>query len=277
MMRLSKAWSSKRVRFQLTPLMDLLLIIVFAQFLDVRETSQEQTASLEAQREKLTEQISRERSELAGIREAITSQQRQLTRQRDEARAARDEAVRQVEVRLSEMQTAMTMISEYFDVNDDAIARPNAPADASSRDPIEQAIEQASDLAKSEPDAVIRFLIGHAELLKRAEVWTVHAGENNIIRVASGDRSEAFRLESRTQAKRTEEVAEQLFAAYKQFNQPKGLVVMLVSFDPQSVAGVYQPMIDAMPQTLERLRSDAPETRFEYTVLGSTPDPFEED
>lgn len=271
MMRLSQAWSSRRVRFQLTPLMDLLLIIVFAQFLDVRETSQQQTADLKSEREKLTAQISRERSELAGIRQAITQQQRELTRQRDEARASRDEAISQVDVRLSEMQTAMKMISEYFDIDDSEITRLNT--DPNSLTPVDQAIEQASGLAQSEPDAVIRFLIGHAELLKRAEIWTVHASDNKSIRLAAGDQSETFRLESRTQKQRTQETADQLFAAYKQFDQPKGLVVILASFDPQSVAGVYQPMIDAIPQTLERLRIDSPETRFEYTVLGSTPDP----
>lgn len=275
MMRLSQAWSSKRVRFQLTPLMDLLLIIVFAQFLDVRETSQEQTANLKSEREKLTAQISRERSELQGIRTAITRQQRALTRQRDEARAARDEAFNEVDFRLSEMQTAIKMITEYFGIEESEITRLNT--DPSALTPVDRAIQQAAGLAKSEPDAVIRFLIGHAELLKRAEVWTIHAGDNKSIRLVAGDRNEAFRLESRTQAERTKEAADQLFAAYKQFDQPKGLVVILVSFDPQSVAGVYQPMIDAIPPTLERLRSDSPETRFEYTVLGSTPDPFGED
>ena len=275
MMRLSQAWSSRRVRFQLTPLMDLLLIIVFAQFLDVRETSQEQTANLKAEREKLTIQISRERSELQGIREAITQQQNELKRQRNEARAARDEAISQVDVRLSEMQTAMEMITKYFNIEDSEITR--SSTGPSELTPVDQAIEQASGLAKSEPDAVIRFLIGHAELLKRAEVWTVHAGDNKSIRLAADENSEAFRLESRTQAERTKEAADQLFAAYKQFDQPKGLVVILVSFDPQSVAGVYQPMIDAIPPTLERLRTDSPETRFEYTVLGLTPDPFDDE
>lgn len=286
--RLAKTWWSRRTRFQLTPLMDLLLIIVFAQFLDVREASQHQTASLEAEREKLTYQIARERSELTGIREALQSQRRQLEQQRDQARAARDEAVSQTEMRLAEMNLAMNKLKQWFSLDEKAIAGAESfrGADVSeetmvdpvsgevvSNDPVSSAIARASRLGQADPDEVVRFLIGHAELLKRAEIWTVHATDNGSIVIMAGERRETFRLESRSQSQRTDEVADRLFAAYKQLPQPKGLVILLVSYSPQSVAGVYQPLVDALPHTLERLRADTPETRFEYTVLGPSPDP----
>ncbi|TWT94228.1 hypothetical protein [Neorhodopirellula pilleata] len=274
MMRLSETWASRRVRFQLTPLMDLLLIIVFAQFLDVRETAQQQTLELQSEREKLTLQIARERSELAGIQQAVRQRQAELERQRDQARASRDDAIEQARVQASEMQVAMDMITEYFEIDESAITRTTPLDDATDEYPVEQAIRSAAALADSSPDAVIRFLIGHAELLKRAEIWTVHADETRRIRIQAGQQEASFRLESKTQTDRTTEVADRLFAAYKQFPQPKGLVVLLVSFDPQSVAGVYQPLIDAIPSTLERLRADTPESRFEYTVLGPTPNPI---
>jgi len=277
MMRLSEAWASRRVRFQLTPLMDLLLIIVFAQFLDVRETAQQQTIKLQNEREELTLQIARERSELLGIRQAVRQRQAELERQRDQARAARDEAIEQSRVRSSDVQVAMDMITEYFKIDESAITRPPGADDEAEKDPVEEAIRRASELADSSPDAVIRFLIGHAELLKRAEIWTVHADETKRIQIQAGQQEASFRLESKTQSDRTDEVADRMFAAYKQFPQPKGLVILLVSFDPQSVAGVYQPLIDAIPSTLERLRADTSQSRFEYTVLGPTANPIEAD
>ncbi len=255
--------------------MDLLLIIVFAQFLDVRQTSQQEASSLERQREQLTFDIARQRSELAGIREAMQSQQRELERQRDQARAARDQAVERSDSRLAEMQTAMDLIGNWFKLDEDAIAPVEPTTDTISADePIERTVEQARRLGEGSPEAVIRFLIGHAELLKRAEIWTVHADGNGNIAIEADEVRESFRLEAKTQTARTDEVADRLFAAYKQFPQPKGLVILLVSFAPQSVAGVYQPLVDAIPKTLERFRADTPETRFEYTVLGATPDPF---
>ncbi|SMP56695.1 hypothetical protein SAMN06265222_105193 [Neorhodopirellula lusitana] len=267
-------WAIRRVRFPLTPLMDLLLIIVFAQFLDVRETSQQQSVALANERSKLTEQIAMERSELAGIRQAMQAEQKQLQSQRDQARADRDEAVDQSETKLADVQLAMDLIAKYFQVDQAAITQMPRLGDPTADNPVDNALARASELANGNPDAVIRFLVGHAELLKRAEIWTVHADDAKAIHIRTGNATESFRLESGSQAERTAEVAERLFAAYKQFPQPKGLVVLLVSFDPQSVAGVYQPLIDAMPQTLERLRSDTPQSRFEYTVLGATPDPM---
>lgn len=273
-MRLSTSWMSRRTRFQLTPLMDLLLIIVFAQFLDVRETSKEESTSLQTQREQLTSEIERERSELAGIRAAMRSQQQELQQQRDQARAARDTAVQRSDAQLAEMQAAMDLLGNWFKLDNNEITRsPSSPDAVPPDDPVERAVAAAQALEQGSPDAVIRFLIGHAELLKRAEIWTVHADANGNVAIEAGQRRESFRLEAKTQTARTDEVADRLFAAYKQLPEPKGLVIMLVSFAPQSVAGVYQPLIDAIPKTLERLRADTPETRFEYTVLGATADP----
>ncbi|WP_246112621.1 hypothetical protein [Allorhodopirellula solitaria] len=274
-MRLSTSWWSRRTRFQLTPLMDLLLIIVFAQFLDVRETSQQEAISLQSQRERLTMEIARERSELEGIRQAMQRQQRELERQRDQARAARDQAYAQTDAQAAQMQVAMDLIGDWFTLDENAITETSSnKKPASLDDPIEQAVAEAKRLGRAAPDAVIRFLIGHDELLKRAEIWTVHADGNGNVAIEAGQQRDSFRLEGKTQAARTSEVTDRLFAAYKQFPQPKGLVILLVSFAPQSVAGVYQPLVDAIPKTLERLRADTPESRFEYTVLGATPDPL---
>lgn len=260
--------------------MDLLLIIVFAQFLDVRETTQRETASLRNERLALTAQIERERSELAGIREALQSQHRLLQQRVDSARASRDEAIEKTESRLAEMETAMKMIGRWFDLEAPAsdvvtspVMQPSSPE--AEVDPVASAIAKASDLGRAAPDAMVRFLIGHAELLKRAEIWTVHADDDGNIGIDAGAYRNSFRLEGKTQAARTAEVTDRLFASYKQFPEPKGLVILLISYAPQSVAGVYQPLIDAIPQTLERLRADTPQTRFEYTVLGPTPDPHE--
>ncbi len=255
--------------------MDLLLIIVFAQFLDVRQASQQESTSLQTQREQLTLQIARERSELSGIREAMRSQQQELQRQRDRARAARDQALERSDAQLAEIQTAMDLIGDWFTLDGRAITGAESTLESVSPDnPINRAVAQAKRLGQGSPDAVIRFLIGHAELLKRAEIWTVHADGNGNIAIEADQRRDSFRLEANTQAGRTDEVTDRLFAAYKEFPQPKGLVILLVSFAPESVAGVYQPLIDAVPQTLERLRADTPETRFEYTVLGATADPM---
>lgn len=245
----------RRTRFQLTPLMDLLLIIVFAQFLDVRETSREQTESLR------TEQA------------LLDSQRREWLAQRDQARADRDMAIATRESMAGQVDRAIELLRSFFALDAADVSSLGDSNEPSAADDRAAAIQTAGELSRADPASLIRFLISHGELLKRAEVWTLHAGDGGEIELIANNRKQSFRLESPTQTARTSEVADRLFAAHKQLPQPKGLVIVLVSYSPRSTAGVYQPLVDAIPATLERLRADRPGTRFEYTVLGTTPPP----
>ncbi|CAD77531.1 MAG TPA: hypothetical protein DDX19_18070 [Rhodopirellula baltica] len=245
----------RRTRFQLTPLMDLLLIIVFAQFLEMRETSQEQTQEIEQERQ------------------ALLDEQTMWRAERDQAVADRNMALATQQANTQDVSRALEMLRGWLNLDAESSEQANLRSSADSGDVIARAIERSRQLASADPNTLIRFLVGHDELLKRAEVWTVHARETGDVVFDASGYTETFRLESRRQAQRTEEIADRLFAAYKQSPQPKGLIVVLVSYAPRSVAGVYQPLIDAMPATLERLRADTPTSRFEYTILGAAQAP----
>ncbi|ELP30907.1 hypothetical protein [Rhodopirellula baltica] len=245
----------RRTRFQLTPLMDLLLIIVFAQFLEMRETSQEQTQEIEQERQ------------------ALLDEQTMWRAERDQAVADRNMALATQQANTQDVSRALEMLRGWLNLDAESSEQANLRSTADSGDVIARAIERSRQLASADPNTLIRFLVGHDELLKRAEVWTVHARETGDVVFDASGYTETFRLESRRQAQRTEEIADRLFAAYKQSPQPKGLIVVLVSYAPRSVAGVYQPLIDAMPATLERLRADTPTSRFEYTILGAAQAP----
>ncbi|PHQ32031.1 hypothetical protein [Rhodopirellula bahusiensis] len=245
----------RRTRFQLTPLMDLLLIIVFAQFLEMRETSQEQTQEIEQERQ------------------ALLDEQTMWRAERDQAIADRNMSLATQQSDMQDITRAVEMLQGWLNLDADSSEQSRPRSTSDSGDVIARAIERSRQLASADPNTLIRFLVGHDELLKRAEVWTVHARETGDVVFDASGHTETFRLESRRQAQRTQEIADRLFAAYKQSPQPKGLVVVLVSYAPRSVAGVYQPLIDAMPATLERLRADTPTSRFEYTVLGAAQAP----
>ena len=245
----------RRTRFQLTPLMDLLLIIVFAQFLEMRETSQEQTQEIEQERQ------------------ALLDEQTMWRAERDQAVADRNMAMATQQANTQDVSRALEMLRGWLNLDAESSEQANLRSSADSGDVIARAIERSRQLASADPNTLIRFLVGHDELLKRAEVWTVHARETGDVVFDASGYTETFRLESRRQAQRTQEIADRLFAAYKQSPQPKGLIVVLVSYAPRSVAGVYQPLIDAMPATLERLRADTPTSRFEYTILGAAQAP----
>lgn len=238
----------RRFRFQLAPLVDLLLIIVFAQFMEIRDVANRESIAEQSRVTELESQLADSRSQLASVQQ----QNESITRQ---------------------TKLAITSIAESFRMDNIPPAEIDAMIGDGQADlsPIVQQI--SSEVAEASPEEVVRFLIGHAELLKRAEIWNLHANAQREVLLSAGSQTTTIRLERGGQDARTREVEDQLFAAYKQLPQPKGLVVILVSYSPDAIAGVYQPMIDGMPKAVERMRMDLPATRFEYTVLGTTPLP----
>ena len=241
-----------RIRFQLAPLVDLLLIIVFAQYLEVRTTVRDETLALQRHVADAEQQ-----SELLRIDQAHTRQQRQAERERT--------------------LRALRTVAGIFDLPVEQVDEYAQDADADVASDLRRVAERASSLATASPETIVRFLIGHQELLKRAEIWNLHVGGNRKATLMVADQRIQFGLERQGQDARAKEFEDALFVAYKQLPQPKELVVILASYSPDSVAGVYQPMIDAVPRAIERMRADDPTIRFEYTVLGATesPDPTE--
>ncbi len=238
-----------RTRFQLAPLVDLLLIIVFAQFMEVRTTVRDQATALQLKLDSAARTAELLRSE-----QLESNQQRQREQQR---------TIEAIETITKIFAIPKTQVTKY--AKDGGIDVASVLQDVAL---------QAESLSAESPETVIRFLVGHQELLKRAEIWNLHVGGDRKATLSVADQQIRFALERQGQDARTGEFEDSLFAAYKQLPQPKELVVILASYSPDAVAGVYQPMIDAIPAAVERMRADDSTTRFEYTVLGATPDPI---
>ncbi len=261
--------SRTRFRFQLTSLMDLLLIIVFAQFLEFRQASdtarRETLAALEAQKDELAEQYAQARRVLDQRREELSREAERWQAERDAAAEAARAAERQRERVIGAMTELFSQSAAGF-----------SPADSSveSRRRVESAEQLGQQLADADATDMLRFLVGYEELLKRAEIWTLHVSDRGDINIRGSGSELSFRLEARGQRSRTEEFITQLRAASRSFPQPKGLVVILASYSPLAIAGNYQPVIDGLPQAMEFLAADAEgETRFESAVIGAVTDP----
>ena len=232
--------SPRAVRFQLTALMDLLLIIVFAQFLELRQRADEAKVT--------------QRQEIQTIKNDFETKTTAIQTQADQERQRQSEL----------LERSMQVLRNSF-----ASAAADQP-----QAPIQEVVQQQmKQMADTDSESLIRFLVGYDELLKRADVWTVHAKATGEITLKAGERVEAFRLEAGRQSERVTEFEDEFYQAYRHLPQPKGLVVMLVSYDFRSTAGVYQVMVDAVPNAVERMRLEAPQIRFEYTILGPMGDP----
>lgn len=258
-----------KFRFQLTSLMDLLLIIVFAQFMEIRSASDaaklETLAAIEDQKNELAQNYARAVDELAET-------EQQLEARNNELRAERDRA-------LAIAESASTQTKRMTEAVVDILAESNASfaADQSSQsaqDLVASADQLRERFAELDGADALRFLVGYEELLKRAEVWTLHVSDRGDITLSNGRQEASFRLESATQSERTEEFIRQLRSASSQFPQPKGIVVVLVSYSPLAIAGNYQPVLDGTPRAMQLLSIDAEDrSRFESAIIGAVIDP----
>jgi len=245
--------------------MDLLLIIVFAQYLEFQRNEKVAIDRLDSQIESNEKRIT---AELTEATEQFRQQQRDLRQQRDTARTEAEEAQRRLELTTSFLKTLLDVDPQWLD-------RELSPPAAIEN--VESAQRLAEQLRESNRTELLRLLAGYDELLKRAEVWTLHVSDRDltVLQPARGDAlTQSFRLEANSQSARAEEFVQQFRAAYSQLPQPKGLVVILVTFSPRAIAGNYQPVLDAMPDVIEWLETDAEgQVQFEYAVLGAITDP----
>ena len=263
--------TAPRLRFQLTPLLDLLLIVVFAQFLEGREADRARGERAEEQIAATVEQVEAEREQLAEARETLEQRNAALAAERDQAVEVARQAVRSARDAGAATDRSASLLAEVLDVPADALRDAGADAAAVAR--------RVDALQEQKGFEVLRFLVGYEELLKRAEVWTLHVRRGGFVALSTGagpggGRVELVRLEERGQAARAGEFVRKLFAAYKTLPQPKGLVVLLVSFDRAATAGVYQPVLDGLGEAVRRLEADqGGRTQFEFAVLGAAPEP----
>ena len=271
-----------RLRFQLTPLLDLLLIVVFAQFLEGREADRARGERADRAITQIVEQIeaadaaraaalAEERARLAETRETLEGRNAALIEERDRAVEVARQAVRSARDADAGVARSTDLLADVLDVPAEALR--DVAADAAA---VERRIEELKERKGFE---VLRFLVGYEELLKRAEVWTLHVRRGGFVALSTGagpggGRVKLLRLETRGQAARADEFVRKLFAAYKTLPQPKGLVVLLVSFDRAARAGVYQPVLDGLGEAVRRLEADqGGRTQFEFAVLGAAPEP----
>jgi len=268
----------RRLHMQLTPLLDLLLIVIFAQYMDVAEREAftlDEASQAIARRDEIAGelsalQIAHQRSadrllQLQALVEQLRSQNRSLNEQVAQSQEDLERAVAQ-------QQLFGDLVSELFDVPQDLVAEAltppgaNAPASPEQRQFLE---DRFRELSLQNAGRMIRHLLSFEEMRKRTDLWEIHIDETGWISLKVGDEVQGFR------ARTSEEFADNLYAAYKSLPQPKSLVVIMLSWG-DARADVREACIKALPVVTERMRINAGGfIRFEYAILGYQPAPEE--
>ncbi len=233
----------RRITIQLVPLLDLMLVVMFLQFMELSERS---------------------RIEQAHASQAAT----ELNEERAAIAAQRHEAELLAEKAFDQRDLVGQLAAELFNLPDDTIAKllkqrfPDDPPDA---DEIAAMQQEFRKLRGRRGQEVVKHLLTFQELRKRCDVWELYVAETGITTLKADSEEIQFRAET------SQQFASRLFANYRIQPQPKSLVLIVLSFGDIKASN-YEAAITGLPLAIDRLQADAAgRTRFEYAILGYDP------
>jgi hypothetical protein len=273
--------TSRRLTFQLTPLLDLLLIVIFAQFMDVRDTTTEREQSTSTQVTAAQEELAGTQDQLAKIiaekneaeadREFLRKTLQELkesTTGMEFERKSLEEALKRAH---EQRDTVANLVADLFDLPDETInelIRTRTPENVRlTPEQVERLRKEFKSFAKQNPGESVRHLLTFEEMRKRCDIWELYINDTGQTVFSGSGQTHTFRAET------TQEFASQLYERYKTLPQPKSLVIILLSYGDVK-ASIYEAAVDGLPLVSERMRTDqSGRSRFEYAVLGFNPTP----
>ena len=249
----------RRLTMQLTPLLDLLLIVIFAQFMDVREREattidEAQLAverSVQAETDLAELQSTHQRAvdaleQAASIVTRLRTEKKELSNQQQQLQSELDRSVAQQRV-LGEL------VTELFNLPDSVIAEvltpegaTNPAASAEQREFLEARFRE---LSLQNAGRMIRHLLSFEEMRKRCDLWELHIDNTGWFTLRAGSEERGFRATS------PREFSDQFYSSYKSLPESKSLVVIMLSYG-DARADVREAAIQGLPRVTDRMRED---------------------
>ena len=247
----------RRIALQLTPLPDLLLIVIFAQYLDVGERDRRRVARAD----ELERQSGAMQSELADARRRTAAADAALAESRRRLRAAEQTrevlgsaAARVLNVPTERLQETLRSLS--------------GPGSAMTREETDAAMRRLTDVTAGDPSRAAWHLLQHEEMRKRVDLWRLHVSETGVATFRAGDRTFTFRADPETV--RDGSVADEIARLADLLPDPRRLVLLLLTYDERVYIATLEPLREAMPALMRRLGENS-DSRFDFADLGYQP------
>lgn len=255
----------RRLTFQLVSLFDLLIIVVFAQYMDVLNTSRSEESNLANERqtiqeERLLSSLRREQDadELARSRAALFA----LQQERDGAEKERVELAESARQAHENMLRLAKLVAELFDLPESLLKEALAARSEADQAKLRKAVEE---LAGKNPGEIIKHILTLDEIQKRCDLWEVHLGDDNVATFEAGRESQRFRATS------ADKFEAELFRLYKTLPQPKSLVIVLLSWSDADLS-YREAAVSGLLKAAARMETDSNrQSRFHAAVLGFIP------
>ena len=241
----------RRLAMQLTPLLDLLLIVMFSQYIENRHRNVALQASLTAQEQAI--EVRRQQLEVD-----VAEQKKSL----EQLAKTYDDRFQGV---INQHHLVGSILAESLNLPGNAMAevlKLRASGSAEDADRLQGASQRLQELMQARGEEVFRFITRVDEMQKHVTIWEIYVQENGQAFIT--DSQQSFTTDFSGDA----ELASRLFESSKSFSEPKTLVVVLLTWG-DAQAGARRRATDAMPLLMEQLRRDAAGTRwYDFSIVG---------
>ena len=247
------------ILLKITPLLDLLLIVMFAQFMDVQSSAQQQ---VEAEQKRRSEALSaREQFAAANqsLRErvdALLGEVRRLEAQVASGAQQREELEKTVEA-------LAAMAHEQLKIPEEAVREVMANATPGQA---RRLLEELSRAGRQSVAEIIRYLRTNVEFRNHWDVWEVYVGADDSVRLTANDNMVAEKLFVTNRDNFLQTVR-----PYFDREEPKSTVLILVSWGDAKyrMRNEVQEGVEALAGVLQG--KWARPKKFYISVLGYTP------
>ncbi len=249
----------RRLTFQLTPLLDLLLVVIFAQYMEVQHAAATGEWVILDRQTELEIEFQQRRQDLESAHAATMKA----------LEAGRIHYSEQFQSILDQHQQARATLSKIFNlpgrVMEEAL-RLKTTGQTGDAERLEQAVGNLKKLLESRNSELLSFMIRYDEMRKHVSVWELHLLENGQALFTDGILVQRLSFES------AEEFGTQCFILSKSFEEPRPLTLILMTY-ADTQAGFRRSAVKGLDIAVQRLRDGAAGTRwYDYSFMGFRPD-----
>ena len=248
----------RKLTLQLTPLLDLLLIVFFAQYMEVKMIAEQQTERAEVGREEARADLDAVQKQLADLQKQLAewNQKRRETERTDHTSR---EQLGQLFGELFRIPAATIQKIANRRSSDEAVL---SPAE------IEALKAEFKSLSTARADQVVDHLLTFSEMKKRFDVWDLYIRDDDSLLITAGPHKKRLQPED---IETPELFSDEFFKVYKSLPQTKSVVLIVVSYGDSQLKYRWS-VIKGLPTVAERMRLDSNGTvKVEYAVLGFRP------
>lgn len=245
----------RRFVIQLTPLLDLLLILVFALLLGLRQqgrTEENRSRNL----------VTKAVPDLAAAKDPVASVIERL----NEKAADLENAQEDLTVSKQHQKKISDLVKELFKIPPEALNELlRIPPEDKER--LKNELTKLAEMTRSE---VVQHLVDSLqeqrtfdEIRKRFDLWDLVIGENHRYELKAGEETKSF------QAKTPDEFEDKLFRAYQELAQPKDLVILMWAWKPDADFDAQEIVLMRINKVVDRMEEDrGGQTQFYPVKLG---------